>query len=84
MILFIFAQYTVYVSLLEFSVFNTALILATDIDVHVFDCTFSVFYVVLSLLPTWPTRRMALERSKSVTSTTKQYHVLTRPVVLET
>jgi len=83
-ILFLFALYTVYVSLIELSMVNTALILATDVAVDMFDCTFSLFGVVSLPLPTWPTRQMALERPKFVTPTKKQYHILTRPLVLET
>ena len=52
MILFMFALCTVYVILLQLSMVNTALILATDVTVVVFDCRFSVSFVVLSPLPT--------------------------------
>jgi len=63
---------------------NTVTTLATDVAVDVFGCKFSVFGVVLSPLPTWPTRQMTLERPKCVRPTRNQYHILTGPMVLET
>ena len=57
------------VILLELSVVNTALILATDVTVDVYDCMFSVFCVVSSPVPIWPTRQ-DVRRPKCVTPTT--------------